>query len=466
MRKVLTILLTILILLIVSPFKSYAVYDSSNFGPLSLDAVLNIARDKVASQSNFFGGSYTDFYTVSYYTIGVNSYYNVTFYDSDTINFTGSDPYSYNSNNSLCANIHRVNIFMSSDGSIQSSGGSWNSYSNVYYGIITGCYYTGNIDTANFFSTININCPSAPQYNQIPTVIEDKDGFFFAKDGYTMNFGVYCTENSNYISGDTACAGASYYYTDIYKFRFSLDYDNTTINYTLPSSALWQLKYNTYIDNTVENNVFSYLPKYVWYTSFNYQQYAQAIRVGYLNQSPIAVMPILEFADMQDFRSFNTLTLNQLLLALKKDYSDIEMSDICTNITLEFIDSNDKVVKTLNCDYTNSKGNFIPVDDDDVLDQTKDPVQVNIDLSTTNSYLKDLVVGDTYQSNGWSTKSKSIDGSQLSNITMPALDLNETTLDTDTMSFFGSLVEWWYSSPFGLIAITALTFLIIKTIIW
>ena len=52
-------------------------------------------------------------------------------------------------------------------------------------------------------------------------------------------------------------------------------------------------------------------------------------------------------------------------------------------------------------------------------------------------------------------------------ISVPEYSYEKHTIDTSATSFFGRMVEWWYlDTPFGIIATVALTFLVIRVILW
>lgn len=296
------------------------------------------------------------------------------------------------------------------------------------------------------------------------------DSFFVTKDGYTCNFGVYAGPGSNTAFAGGDVTSIEYYETSRYQVEISFTANNTNYSYFVKSYMNWIYKSNVYISADTlsgdNSNLLEYIPKQIWYTEPVYvNDYMQGIRC-YISEQPTFIT-IPSFEEMTDYRSFNCITLNQLLAALQTNYSSLTINDLYTELKFTFYTLNGtKAYEAIN-DYSSLHNSGItPVDDPEVLDQTQESNILNQYITSNNNYLKWLKYGDTFTDPGFVGKTKNIDLTGLDTISIPDYTYQVETLDSEPMSFFGRLVEWFYSTPFSLIAVVSLTFLVIRSIMW
>ena len=296
------------------------------------------------------------------------------------------------------------------------------------------------------------------------------DSFFVTKDGYTCNFGVFAGPGSTEVSMSGDLNEVTYFQTERYNVVISFIKNNQTYSYSVKSYLNWLYKSRLYISQSAlagdESNILEYFPKTIWYTEPVYvNDYMQGLRCYVSNQPDIVINP--SFEEMTDYRSFNSITLNQLLGALNDSYSDLTMNDLFTELTFSFYTVNGTLAYSAVNDYSSLRNSGIePIDDPEVPDQTKDADILNQYLTSNNNYLKWIKYGDDYIDPEFVEKTKGIDLTGLDTISLPEYTYRVETLDSEPMTFFGRLVEWFYSTPFSLIALVSLTFLVIRTILW
>lgn len=326
----------------------------------------------------------------------------------------------------------------------------------------SGSYNSGNFSRAEvniIASSLKYNY-NGVLYDPAPPV---PDSFYCAKDGYNINFGVYCNEYSTLIH-DSNLGNVSYFTTDLYWVQFSISYDNSTI-IAQPNAYMYN-KFNmslhpaseVYDESTGES-----LPLMYYYASANWQSWARGICAKestiYSLSAPLE-SSITEISQGKQFPSQNSISLNMLLNAYLSDAPDIDMSDLFTEITVDFVRVSDhKKVYSAIIDYSSLDPNtVVPADDGNEPDPFDTLTNV---IQNFNNYFEQLFKGDIFIP---PTAKLNYEG--LYDISIPDYDISTYELDAAPIAFFGSFVEWWFSTPFGLIAMAALTFLVIRTILW
>lgn len=294
------------------------------------------------------------------------------------------------------------------------------------------------------------------------SVSSDPDGFFAAKDGYDITFGVYCNDNSTRII-DSDLGNVAYFTTDLYWIGFTITYNN--IDYTVYPNGYMYNEFNmkTRLQNEFEtDSINSTIPLFYYYASAKWASYARGICAKessmYSLSAPLESSISTVYEGTQ-FSSRNKTTLRQLYKQFHALNSGITLDDLFTEITISFRGSDHTVKKNIILDYSSlTPGTFVPEDDSsepNPFDTLENLIQ------NFNSYFDNLFQGDIFVA---PTAKLNYEG--LYDISIPDYDISTYELDAAPIAFFGSFVEWWFSTPFGLIAMAALTFLVIRTILW
>lgn len=291
-----------------------------------------------------------------------------------------------------------------------------------------------------------------------------EDNVFARKNGNSIEFGVGATWNSEY--------NVSFYQTQEYWLELKM-YLNGSYSVDLtPQSLVYYLPAFEYTEHESTDEDVPNLILYQDKPKFTYWNKMRGYKVWKF-EYPVDNPPS-EFQAPQsnwvNFDSKNVVTLNQLYEQYKNRYdSNAVVNDMLTSYEFSFYVGNKKV-KTIEVDYTPIAGSAaiteLPPDEAGTPDQYDPYADLNDHLSTNNYYLQSIAYGDTYLSNGMSELLENIDPSDLNPFAVPDFELTDPDFDDDTMSWFARVVEWWYSSPFGFIAIAALTFLLIRAIVW
>lgn len=326
----------------------------------------------------------------------------------------------------------------------------------------SGAYTTGNYSR----STVSIIAATLKftfngvQYDPSPP---QPDSFYCTKDGYNINFGVYCNEYSTLIH-DSNLANVSYFTTDLYWVQFSIPYNNNTL--TAQPNGFMYNKFNMALrpaSDVYDESTGESLPLMYFYASANWQSWMRGICAKESSQYSVSApleSSITELSQGTQFGSNNTISLRMLLNAYHSNTPTLEISDLFTEITVEFIRVSDhQTVYTSIIDYSSLDADTeIPVDDGN----KPDPFDSLYNLiQNFNTYFDNLFKGDIFVP---PTAKLNYEG--LYDISIPDYDISTYELDAAPIAFFGSFVEWWFSSPFGVIAMAALTFLVIRTILW
>lgn len=321
-----------------------------------------------------------------------------------------------------------------------------------------------NFDTGDNYLLLNTVPVSFNNtiYDPPPTI--QGDTFFVTKENFTMNFGVFAGPGSEYVQEGNP---NNFYRTKKYTVNVEFTYNNSTVVYTIPNYLNWAYKYNTVVQTEEIDNILDYVPKFTFYAEPYYNTSMQAIRVPVISE-PVLVNIGFTFETMTDYRSFNQITFAQLKAALSTDYPDLTINDLYTELHFKFYDENNTLCYDGVNDYSSLKNSGVePEPDPYVTNLTETTETLNNYINSNNRYLKDIMYGDTYIPAPYERTAKDAGNINLDLISVPDYTYQHQQLDSDATTFFGRMVEWWYlDSPFGIIAIVALTFLVIRTIIW
>lgn len=304
-------------------------------------------------------------------------------------------------------------------------------------------------------------------YNTIPVVyngitydvpVQYHDDLYITKDGNSIKFGASATLNSRFDN--------TYFYSDAYTAEFTLSRNN--INYTVsPTSYAYYavgLSQNIIQKEDSTDYLYQDTPYMMYY---KYMRSVKVSKYEYPAENPPTAESLTTNA--VTFTSDNVVTLNTLLKEFCKLQEDFTIEDMQTEIIVKILNSSGGVALQKAVNFSPLAGTpaatEIPPDEEGTPDQFEPWVDLNATLSTNNYYLKSLLYGDTYLSQGMSDI-LIYNQDDLNPFDMPEFELENPDFDSDTMTWFKNMVTWWYDTPFGFIAVAALTFLIIRTIVW
>lgn len=441
----------ILILKLLSPMNVFAlsVQGDTPFGFMTPQEFLAIASTKVTP---------TDYYVITYSESGSYTNYACYFFNSDTATFQYNSQLVSGTSQGIWGRpgYSSVNIqYITSTHEMRSISTSPFSTSNalVLYNLIGA--------PSTYYNTVKLVATNAPIYNTDPIQTYSDDVWAY-NDGYSIKFGVNATLNSMF--SDT------YFVSKEYTAEIDAYINGQTLTVYPSSYAYYGVgKQINIIQSEGEEDKILYMDK-------PYLQYWKKMRSVKVNkyEYPSTNPPTAETLTLTNsvtYNSENEVTLNTLLTAFQNEYpaQNLTIEDMQTEIVLR-IKSDSKVELTKVFDYSPVQGESplteIPPDEEGTPNQFDPYAELNANISSNNYYLKSLLIGETYQSNGMSDLLQTVDSSKINNFEVPDIDLEDPDFDSDTLSWFRRVVEWWYSTPFGFIALAALTFLIIRAIVW
>ena len=420
-------------------------------------------RDKQSLETtinNAFSIATSDYYIDFFYDY--NNYYDDYYVRVYFQNDTNSTPsisnnrfyYGVNSNNSL--------ITFQSFKHDNNSVGSWSVYG---YGSPFGSY-TNNSLSSNYDITVYIIRQSVPcviNNHQFYPPEEYTDEYYANKDGYAIKFGVSPTLNSEFTG--------TYYSTQNYSVWLSFRKGSTEYNYSIPSLAYINVGKEINITQK-ENNEYELWKDKPYLSYWKYMRGVRVSKYEYPSSNPPTAESLINVNNTVTFQSDNIITLNQLLSSLNdlNLCTTFTINDLYTDITISFKNTGNqtKFTKVIswsdNHTANDADAEEPPPDEAGIPDQTKDNSENNENLDSNNYYLDVIYKGDTYISNGMTELIQQ--APDINNFSVPDYSFVETPLNSDAMGFFEWLVTWWYSTPFGIVAMLALTFLILRVTIW
>ena len=344
--------------------------------------------------------------------------------------------------------------------------GSWRILSSSYFNYM----YSWQIQSSFYLpaSSSNLSLDLYVVYNtlnsytftgQVNEPNNYVDNFFAYKNGNGIEFGVEPTFNSQFIH--------SYYTTQEYTLSLEIYQNGSFSNISFDSYAYYLIQKNI---NIIQSEGVEDRTLYQDYPVLRYWSKMRGVMVNKYEYPPNNP-PNVDFNPNHwvKWKSTNGITLNQILSFIQNTNQNATVSDVLTQYRLRFYLGNKKV-KEFIIDFTPIQGESIPSELPPDSDDTPNPydpwADLNDNLSSNKYYLQSIAYGDTYMSNGMSQLLLQINEDELNPFDMPEYVLTDPDFDDDTMTWFRRVVTWWYSTPFGFIAVVALTFLIIRTIVW
>lgn len=388
---------------------------------------------------------------------GAYGFLKIYYRDDTTVTIPYNDSFRLSSQNPITDVIYGNVINLRAGGyRIDGYSNSWIRSQNALLS------YNGVCNITIIENTVPIRYQNE-EFEPPPTI--QGDTFFVTKDNFTMNFGVFAGPGSEYVTEGTP---NNFYRTKKYTVKVEFTYNNSTVSYTIPNYLNWAYKYNTIVQTEEVDNVIDYVPKFTFYAEPFYNSTMQAIRVPVIKEPMLSNASITDFNAMTDYRSFNQITFAQLKGALSTDYPDITINDLYTQLHFKFYDENNQLCYDGVNDFSSLYNSGTePPDDPYVTNLTQTTELLNQYITSNNRYLKEIMYGDTYVPAPYEKTAKDAGNINLDLISVPDYTYQHQQLDSGATTFFGRMVEWWYlDTPFGIIAIVALTFLVIRTIIW
>lgn len=330
--------------------------------------------------------------------------------------------------------------------------------------------YPANVSTTNWNSSQVVNGFSSNsnyiveytvpiQFNGQTIEPESyKDDLYVTKDGNSIKFGVSATINSRFEN--------TYFYSDGYTADFIIDRNSVSYTVSPTSYAYYNVGLSTNIVQSDSESTYFYQDT-PYMTYYKYMRSVKVSKYEYIAENPPTAESLIR--NGVTFTSENVVTLNTLLTEYQKQQPEFTVQDMQTQIVVKLKNSKGKVVLEKALNFAPLAGTQavteLPPDEAGTPNQFDPYKELNDNLSSNNYYLQSLLYGDTYLSQGMS-EILIYNKDDLNPFDMPEFELENPDFDTNTMSWFRRVVTWWYETPFGFIALAALTFLIIRTIVW
>lgn len=330
-------------------------------------------------------------------------------------------------------------------------------------------YASSNITSLTYNNIYLLASKNATIYNgstplEPPVTYTPVDDFFINvnNDTATVDFGVKPTENSAYNPAYLS------YQSSIYLVILNAQIGGSVRTLTIPTYEIYypQIKEIQQGDYFNLQEIFT---KEI-YALKGYSNHLRSVALPNplfrkLTGDPLEVADTLSFYDKGVYFGSNSFTARQLLGLLQDTYTaeTFSLNDVLTEWAIGFIDTSfDNVIAyTGEFDWSGLAENEIPPDD---------PYKTNLLQNIQNVYNQ---LGNlSYQFNqltGPSTATPFIyDTTSIPTInTTPEIsdfEWHNIPDDEEAVSFFGWLVSSIYTSYFGIIAMCALSFLILRTI--
>lgn len=343
------------------------------------------------------------------------------------------------------------------------TGGSVNGIwaSSLWTGQFKSCVYYSNDNSFSGFSssgspTFNSNVypdrfvliysdlpvlspDDTPIYTP-PTPYIDSFNCFILNSGGDIEFDLSCTENSEPLLWGLSNNYLYYSSQEGYSAEFAITIGSTI--YTVPISSYNYKQFNVYYNgNTVDGS-------YISYTDVEEKQALVFMSYRAMIANPFPLAPIYLYRNMEDLSSNNVIKLYQLLDYINDKFTtSYTMSDLLSNDIITYnVRKDGSTVYTHNLDFSNLNPSNVSTASPSDIDPTSTP---DPDLYPFKFYNYDKVAV-----------------SSIDNFGLPDVSFVQAEIDTDGINLFTWLWNSIIATPFGVVCLCALTFLIVKVVIW